>query len=225
MSASRFFRHRATRLGALAVGLGFAAGLALGRAGLVPVPEVSVSWSIPALLPASYLPSASTEEGDQLVLVYVGSSTCGWSNRPELYPMIQNLKSELSERANTAGVGFAAVGIARDVRAADGLAHLEEFGPFDEVMAGNSWANTGIQEYIYGAGEMAGPGATPQILLLSRRLDYTAGHVSLADGRMLLRKSGFGDISDWVDAGAPFDIDGVHNGASLNADDTRGIES
>ena len=225
MNASRFVRHRAARLVALAVGLGFVVGLVLGHAGLVPVPEVSVTWSIPALMPDGYLPNASTKEGDQLVLVYIGSSTCGWSNRPELSPMIRNLKSELSERAGAAGLGFAAVGVARDIRAADGLAHLEEFGPFDEVMAGNSWANTGIQEFVYGVGGMGGPGATPQVVLVSRRLDYSAGHVSLVDGRVLLRRSGFGEISDWVDAGAPFDIDGGHAGAAPDGVNPKERES
>ena len=200
-------RRRATRLALLVLAAGFLAGVSLGSAGLLPVPELSVRWSMPALSGDEYAPTGSTEPGEQLLLVYVGSSTCGWSNRPELPGMIRRLKGELSSRAAAAGTQFAAIGVARDRKAEDGLAHLEKFGPFDEVLAGQGWANTGIQEYIYGAADMAGPGVTPQLIVLSRRLDYSVGHVAAKEQRVLLRKTGLGNITEWVEAGAPFEGD------------------
>ncbi len=200
-------RRKATRLALLTVSVGFLIGVSLGSAGLLPVPEFSVRWSVPALSGDEYLPTGRSEPGEQLLLVYVGSSTCGWSNRPGLPAMVRGLKTELSSRAAALGKQFAVIGVARDRRADDGLAHLEKFGPFDEVMAGQSWANTGIQEYIYGARDMAGPGVTPQLIILSRRLDYSVGHVSTEEERVLLRRTGLGEITEWVEAGAPLVID------------------
>lgn len=223
MSDPRPVRSRAARFTLLALSIGFVLGVSLGSAGLLPVPDFSIRWSVPALSSDEFVPNAGTGPGKQLLLVYVGSSTCGWSNRAELPPMVRNLKAELQVRATAVGRRFAAVGIARDRRADDGLAHLEKFGPFDEVMAGHSWANTGIQEYIYGGPNMAGPGVTPQIILVSRQLDYSVGHVSVVDEQVLLRKTGLGEISEWVTAGAPFEV-GQEAPATTRAEHPPGKE-
>ena len=191
------------RLVLSALSFGVVLGLALGSFGLMPVPTVDVEWTIPVASARDYAPSATNEAGEELLLIYVGSSTCGWSNRPELQQMVRGLKIELRSRALMEGRSFAAIGIARDRRASDGLSHLDKFGLFDEVAAGHGWANSGLQKYIYGSGEMAGRAVTPQIILVSRRLHYPAGHVSIADEHVLLRRTGLDQISEWVDDGAP----------------------
>lgn len=186
-------------VGAL-VAFGVGTGFLLALAGRFPLPEISVRWTTPALETESYRPGVNRAVGEQLVLVYIGSSRCRWSNGPELPNVIGSLKTALHDQAQTAGMGFAAVGIARDATAADGIAHLTKFGDFDEVMSGHGWANTGVQRYIYGA--MPGIGATPQVLVVARTLDYRLGHVSVVDERTLVRKVGTDEIIAWAGAGA-----------------------
>ena len=165
----------------------------------------------PLLRAGDYAPDSTSEEGEEMLLVFVGSSTCAWSNVPKLPPLVRDVKTELQARTRAAGRRFVAVGIARDRHASVGLAYLEKFGEFDEVMSGHGWANLGIQEYVYGAGEMAGPGVTPQVILMTRRLDYPVGAVSIEDQRVILRKTGLGEISDWIAAGAPVPSLGAGN--------------
>lgn len=102
-------------------------GFVAASLGVMPVPSVSVRWSVPALQVGDYAPSAGSDAGDELVFVYVGSSTCGWSNVPELPDLVRTLKLRLQERAGAEGMSFAAVGVARDMSAANGMAHLDGF--------------------------------------------------------------------------------------------------
>jgi hypothetical protein len=148
-----------------------------------------------------YRPDPGLKPGEELAFLFVGSSACAWSNRPGLAKIVRNLKTTLAARAAADGIGFAAVGVARDIVAERGIAHLEKFGRFDEIMSGRGWANIGIQKYLYDA--MPGPGATPQILVVVRSLDYSTGHVAIVDERVLARKVGLRNIEAWVDEGAP----------------------
>ena len=181
------------------ISIGATIGLVLTFMGLVPIPEVR--WKMPTTEAGEYRPDSRLEPGEELAFVFVGSSACAWSNRPELVKIVRDLKTTYAARAAADGIGFAAVGVARDIVAERGIAHLEKFGRFDEVMAGRGWANTGIQKYLYDA--MPGPGATPQILVVARSLDYSTGHVAMVDERVLARKVGLPEITAWADEGAP----------------------
>ncbi len=192
--------ERARRRGATgAISLGAGLGLLLAFMGLVPIP--AVRWTLPARETGEYRPGSGLSPGEELAIVFVGSSACAWSNRPELTKIVRNLKTTLAARAAAAGIGFAAVGVARDLVAERGIAHLEKFGRFDEVMSGRGWANTGIQKYLYDG--MPGPGATPQILVVARSVEYATGHVTVVDERVLVRIVGLKEITAWADEGAP----------------------
>lgn len=187
----------------VSLGLGGGLGLGMSSLGLLPIPSVDVRWNVPLLSDGHYVPSGTLGPSEQIVLVYVGSSTCAWSNLPELPGLVRAMKTEFQSRARRQGKAFGALGIARDRLAADGLRHLAKFGVFDEIMAGNSWGNTGIQHFLFGDSELAGPAATPQVFVLSRRLAYPAGSVSVEDERVLLRKTGFESIREWTADGFP----------------------
>ncbi len=202
---------RLGKLGLVALLTGGLLGFTLGSFGLLPVPEIRIRWTVPIFRAAEYLPSATLEAGEEVLLIYVGSSSCGWSNVPELPEIVQDLKTGLQQRVREAGKRFAAVGIAGDRHADEGLAHLEKFGAFDETIAGRSWVNSGIQRYIFGSGSLAGPGVTPQIIIVARRLGYSTGHVSVVEERALLRKAGLDEIAAWVGQGAP--IPGYEDGS------------
>ena len=196
-------RRRVLTAALVMLGLGGGLGFGLSSLGLLPIPDVTVGWTVPLPSSRDYVPSGTAKPGEEIVLVYVGSSTCRWSNLPELPGLVRAMKTDFHSRARRRGKPFVALGIARDRLAADGLEHLAKFGAFDEVMAGNSWANTGIQHFLYGDAEIAGPAATPQVVLLSRRLADPSGHVSIADERVLLRKTGFEAIREWAANGLP----------------------
>lgn len=209
MTVFGYERRRAGRLVLLALVVGGVLGFGLDSFGLLPVADVDVRWSVPALGASDYAPDASSSSGEETVLIYIGSSTCGWSNVPEFPSQIRRLKARMQAHARSDGKRFATLGIAVDRLASDGVAHLDKFGAFDEVMAGRSWANGGIQRYIYGTGDMGGPASTPQIVVLSRRLELPTGHVSIEEEHVILRKTGLEAILDWIAAGAPLSYDDI----------------
>lgn len=199
--------RKAVKLACVALMLGGILGFGLDSFGLLPLPQMRIQWVVPALRASDYAPDASVDPGEETLLIYIGASTCGWSNVPELPKEIRNLKARMQARARSNGRRFATIGIALDRLAADGIGHLEKFGPFNEIVAGHSWANRGVQHYIYGAGDMAGPAATPQVIVLSRRLRLQAGHVSIDNERVLVRKTGLDAISGWIAERSPISFD------------------
>ena len=189
--------------------IGIGLGFGLTTMGVMPIPEVRVHWRVPVAEAGRYRPVAAVP-GEEIALVYVGSSTCAWSNAEQLPAIVQGLKQELLARARQAGKGFLAIGVAQDGVAANGVEHLYGFGEFDEIIAGRGWANTGIQKYVYG--DLPGPGGTPQILVVARTLNHETGHVVVGGERVLARMVGLTEITDWAAAGAPFVIPPLHDG-------------
>lgn len=106
--------------------------------------------------------------GDEIVLVFIGSSTCGWSKLPELPAAFSKIRAAVQEATTQDGKTFVAVGVAPDISVDAGIDFLSRFGPFHEVLVGRSWLNRGALEYVWQT--HPGPAATPQLVLLSREL-------------------------------------------------------
>jgi hypothetical protein len=139
-------------------------------------------------------------------LVYIGSSTCTPSNAPELAHAAAELRQVLAARAAGNGATFSTLGIARDRQVRAGLRHLRRHGEFDEVIAGRSWSNLGLQRYVWG--DLPGQAATPQLLLVERTLDEPSPgqggrQFAIQRERLLVRKVGLDEIQAWLRDGAP----------------------
>lgn len=124
-------------------------------------------------------------DGPQLRLVFLGSSTCGASTDPDVAQAIGEAISQLKGIASREGYRFVAVGISveRDWRA--GVAFLEEFGQFDEIVSGGGWDNLGSR-YVR---TFLGPRATPQIVVTTTTSD--------SNETLLTRKIGSSAIIGW----------------------------
>lgn len=147
-----------------------------------------------------YEPSYRISSGGELALVYIGSSRCGPSNADELPGWIDDLKVHFAEVAASRGVGFTAVGIARDWDAAAGVSHLRKFGLFDEILVGRNWLNTGLLRYVWN--DLPGPAATPQLILVERSLVVPDGEnrwtgYDIRKERLVARKVGLTEIQRW----------------------------
>jgi hypothetical protein len=189
-------------LAAVMAGVSFLAVTGAVSLNLIPRPRISIS--IENTSPGMYAAGGAVRNGRELALVYVGSSACVWSNVAYLAPTIQEIKSLLHSRADSLSLGFAAIGVAKDRMVADGLAHLEKFGQFDEVMTGRSWLNSGLQKFVISS--HPGPAATPQLILLERYVDSGAGESIVESERVLLRKVGAEAIYAWLAQDLPIPL-------------------
>ncbi|MDR9417938.1 hypothetical protein [Gracilimonas sp.] len=103
---------------------------------------------------------------EEIVLTYIGSSTCVYCRSPKLDSALNSVASELEEISSNQKLNFNKVGLTRDRNKVSGIKHLLGLKvSFDEISSGNSWRNLGLNHYtnvheaIY---------ATPQILLSKR---------------------------------------------------------
>ena len=133
----------------------------------------------------------------ETVLIFVGSSTCGWSKAPELKKALRAARTGLRAEANRRGETFASIGISVDVVVQDGVEYLMNMGPFDEIATGRSWANSASLKYVWGR-ELGGKPETPQIILVERVLGGPNGEpLVVSDERVLLRRTGTEEIARW----------------------------
>lgn len=177
-------------------GTAFLTAFVAGWFGGIPLPRVDVEWDHRS---GRTEPIAAMETGEELALVYIGSSNCYWSNVEGLPFLVRDARSQLRPRARAARYHFAAVGIARDRDVDNGLRHLRKMGEFDEVMTGRGWLNIGVLKYVYE--DLPGPAITPQVLVVRRWLDRDTV-IGIREEDVLLRKVGFTEIETWVRQGA-----------------------
>ncbi len=138
-------------------------------------------------LSAAALPAFDT----RLVVVYIGSPTCGPSNHPDLPALLRTMQAHVRTYAETHQQDVHFVGIAISHSPADGLKHLERMGPFHEVAAGGRWASLAFRglRALHG-----GAAATPQLVFYQETEE---------GARLLLRLVGIDRIRRWVQAGMP----------------------
>jgi hypothetical protein len=171
-----------------------AVGASSGRVGL----EVRVDWP---WRPHAFSPRRQIAPGHEMVMAYVGASSCGPSNSPELPAVIETLKQALSTQAISMGMQFMTIGIAKDITASLGLQHLQKFGAFDEIAAGNAWYNNAARKYV--SEDLVGLPATPQVVVTTRDVVEEGGGHKVMRERLVVRKVGVSEIANWVKAGAP----------------------
>jgi hypothetical protein len=101
--------------------------------------------------------------GTYIRLVYIGSSGCSFSNNKRTHQMVKSIKKFTKDFVHQEGYKFLSTGIAQDKLAFQGINFLQKSGPYDEIIAGGSWYNLGLFQYVWDT--LPGIALTPQILL------------------------------------------------------------
>lgn len=121
----------------------------------------------------TYSPNHQPETGDELAMVFISSPNCGYcSNFPDLPNHVERAKVKLEKIAKENDMGFAVIGVAIGWSAEEGIDHLNNFGKFDEVMAGRNWFNSGAREFIHNEVPSDSKGSVPEIVLVGREVIY-----------------------------------------------------
>lgn len=140
--------------------------------------------------------------GRQLIFVYVGSSRCNPSNQKDVIASVASSVDLARRQAVSQNLGFVTIGIAREQSAGAGIAHLAGVYGFDEVAAGQGALNQAAFRFV--SHDHPGIAATPQVLVIERvlaPLGTTVDDVEITE-RVLLRKVGAVEISQWTARGA-----------------------
>lgn len=137
--------------------------------------------------------------GTQLLFIYIGSSRCAPSNAPEIVGQVDSLKRLVRMHAQHRGVGFASLGVAREISVQAGMKHLAKFTSFDEVDIGQRELNQSSLRFI--ARDHPGIAATPQLVVVQRTVQAVGVGVDAAGitETVLVRKVGLLEIRRWMD--------------------------
>jgi len=98
--------------------------------------------------------------GDYFSFVFIGSSDCRFPNNDQVHEMVNYLKKNLEEVAESNSMNFILTGISVDSHSQLGLNYLNLTYPYDEIIVGLSIYSLGSVYYSSGAP------TTPQILIL-----------------------------------------------------------
>lgn len=178
-----------------------------GLSGAFLLPSVTITWPDSSVTNGYRPDYVRLEGGTELVMVYLGSSACGFSNDPTLPALVSRAKTVLKQRAQVRGWAFTAVGVAIDWVTDDGVEHLRQFGSFDEIMAGRKWQGAGAYRYFE---DLPGTAGTPQILVMMRETAVTDSTVSrppVVREWQIHRVNGVSPITDWVNNALPLPQD------------------
>jgi hypothetical protein len=170
----------------------------LARGVLVAI--LGLSSRLPAQQ-ADYRPTTQTPHGRQIVAVYIGATSCGPCQLPDVKAAIKGFKTLAAANAAKEGAAFSVLGVANDWAVSDGVAFLSDVGPFDQIAVGSNWTNIGAERFIWR--DSTGSSAMPQIVILERTVTPEGTTITFSNERVLRRIVGAKDIPAWVAAGAP----------------------
>lgn len=159
-------------LGAVAFGVAFFVTTALQA----PPPAAEFD-SLEALGPSRHV-----------LAIFVASSTCGASEFPGLHEALRDIRHTLGARARDDATRFVSVGVSLDDDPWRGTEFLKTFGPFDEVLAGGSWLNTGAVTFMLR--DWPSPRTIPQLVLVERAVSGTEVSLLSVTDRVVGRKIG-----------------------------------
>lgn len=174
--------------------------------GYIPLRRIWGSKEARPVAQEGYRATGAHVDGEQLVLIYFGSSRCVWSNSRELPEIVERLKVAMERQASRRGWSFESVGVGVDWIPEDGLDHLRKFGRFDEVSSGYGWGNHTAMTYFNG--QPVPLASTPEVVVVRRNLRRPSlvegvANYAVAHGQVVVVKSGLTELQRWAEAGAP----------------------
>lgn len=152
---------------------------------------------------AEYAPSMRLAAGRELVAVYIGATSCGPCQWPQVKNAVRAMKPLLAAQAKQRRMGFTAIGAAQDWDLKEGAVFLDPLGAFDQVVIGGNWTNLAVEQFVLrdSVAEMV----MPQVVLMERMVQLGT-RITVSQPRVLRRITGGADIPAWVAAGAPIDV-------------------
>ena len=135
----------------------------------------------------------------ELVLIFLGGTSCGSCRDPALKVVLAEVRARLSRLITGTRIGFKSIGVAIDWEVDQGVTYLTDQGTWDELSVGSNFRNSLFNEHCWVV-----PGtraAIPQLILLERKYRMGSTRIEVLGKRYLARVIGVGAIANWVESG------------------------
>lgn len=155
-----------------------------------------------AIAVRSLMPPAATQQIDTRLqtgthLIFVLIAPTSNANR-ELVEAVKAARDSIRSYALRNNYLFSTIAIADNWEPARGIEQLREFGPFDELIVGRNWLNTGVELYVT---RQSAPNEVPQVLVVSRSINVDALPIAYGPLKEVVRLSGGDAILMWARTG------------------------
>ncbi len=140
--------------------------------------------------------ASAPHAGTQLLAIFAASSTCGASRYPSLPEELRAIRKVLAADAQRNNRIFVSVGLSVDQDPWVGAEFMKQFGPFDEILSGRGWLNTGAIAFI--VRDMPAQRAIPQLILVERDVQVDDLSISEVHDRLVGRKIGSDQIVSYA---------------------------
>ena len=179
----------------------------LRQLGLVSLACTLLACDKGASIPDAQSPGAAAIDrvgrGDptdwQLLVVYIGSTGCGFSRDPELRSAVTGMHAQMRAQAETGAWRLSIAAVALDPSPDSGYAYLKGLGPWNEMVVGGNWGNLGAETHVWRPED--GVSSVPQIIVLERRAFQDTTRIRFGTNHVLKRYIGTAEIIDWLKAG------------------------
>ena len=140
---------------------------------------------------------AQSEANQSYVVFYIGATSCGPCNRPEVIDAVKKIGSEFSKERVDLPVKH--VMVAMDENISEGISFLKKYGAFwDEVSVGSFYHNEHALRYL----NSQKPPGVPHVFVFKDTYEDAMHGVETVKERKLVRKVMGGDeIVKWVKKG------------------------
>lgn len=155
--------------------------------------------------PAATTVDTRLESGIHVTFVFVASQVAmGEDPDPGLVRIVSMARDSVRSAAQAANVRYSTVGVSDHWVVSEGIRTLEAFGPFDEVVVGRSWFNSGVLRYM-----SEEPKGFPAVIITVE--DITVGQSSwtsngISEARRLLGRRA---LEAWGASGFPLELEGL----------------
>ena len=174
-------------------------------AGLLALPAAAQEAATPERYTPGYMRGADIAEGTELVLVYLGQSTCAPCTWDSFKADLEAAKVALAARAEADSLAFAVIGVAAEGHVEEGLAFLRGSGAFDELVIGRSWFNSAVLSHLWRPDDLdERVVGFPSVIVFERDMTM-AETIAASPPRYRVELAGADAVSEWVAAGAPLD--------------------
>lgn len=124
-----------------------------------------------------------------------------------------NVRSALDSIRSTTlrkGFLFSTIGVSDNWSTERGLLILERMGPFDELIVGRNWLNSGVELYVTALG---GRAAVPQLVVVARQIAIDERGVHYGETHELQRVVGGAELENWSRRGFAMDFEPLTDGS------------
>lgn len=134
---------------------------------------------------------------------------------------VEAARDAVREFSKTCGCHFTTIGISNRWDVVEGFEILKAIGPFDELIVGRNWFNTGLAQY---AGAMGAQPSSPQLLVAVDSIQVGQRWWSSTGPRELIRLKGFPSVKAWASRGYPLSLNPEPRAPMAVADQARSVE-